>query len=181
MRLASLPGRTTRPTADMVKEALFNILGGRADGATVLDLFAGSGALGIEALSRGAARATFVEHDRKAVAVIRANLERTQFTSCAHVLRTDALRAISNLQRSGQQFDLIFADPPYGRQLAAAVVPALANAQLLAEDGRIVIEHHRQEELPLRSANIEQIRAARYGDTTLTFYSPTSGDLEDTP
>lgn len=170
-RLSSLKGQTTRPTADMVKEALFNMLAERTDGAVVLDLFAGSGALGIEALSRGAERATFVENDRRAVAVIRDNLERSALAVHATVLPYDALKAVPQLGRTGQQFDLIFADPPYRRQLAAALVPALASAQLLADDGRIVIEHDRQEELPLRSANIGQIRAVRYGDTVLTFYS----------
>lgn len=158
----------------MVKEALFNILADRVYDAAVLDLFAGSGALGIEALSRGAERAIFVEQDRKAVAVVRNNLEQTGLEAQGQVMRADALRAIAGFHRSGQQFELIFADPPYGRQLAVAVVQTLAPTKLLSDDGCIVIEHHHLEELPSRLTNIEQIRAAKYGDTMLTFYGPTS-------
>lgn len=169
VRLASLPGTTTRPTADRVKEALFNIVAARVPGASVLDLFAGSGAIGLEALSRGARSATFVEYDRRAVRIIRDNVSRTTFEEQIRVITGDVFSALKERRVKGC-FDLIFADPPYGRQLASRTLVAVADAQLLSSDGLFVVEHDKREELPTHRANMEQIRTARYGNTMLSFY-----------
>ena len=111
-RLATVPGRSVRPTSDRVREAVFNALVslGAVEGATVVDLFAGSGALGVEALSRGAASATFVDHDARALAVVRANLATTGLAPAAQVVRADALRFLAE---APGRFDLALVDPPY--------------------------------------------------------------------
>lgn len=176
LRLAGISDATTRPTADRVKEALFNILADRAEGAIVLDLFAGSGALGIEALSRGAQRAVFVERDRNAVRVVQENLRRARYRTEATIVAADAFSVLNNPARLGGPFDIIFADPPYHGQLAAKVLAALEDGSLLTADGLLVIEHERREELPPRRANVEQIRSARYGDTMLSFFVTRSVD-----
>lgn len=185
LRLRSVTGVTTRPTADRVKEALFNILAGEIVEAAVLDLFAGSGALGLEALSRGAARAVFVEKDRKAGAVLRSNVQAAGFGRQASVVLADVFRTLTRPEKLGGPFDVVFADPPYMREMAGTVVGAVAESGVLAPSGLLVVEHDRREELPPRWENIVQIRAARYGDTTLSFYrgggargnSPLSGQL----
>lgn len=166
-RLSAPRGRTTRPTADRVREALFSMLGG-IDGASVLDLFAGSGALGIEALSRGAESALFVERDAVAVATLRGNLAQLGLEdSDARVRVGDALSALRAARRAGETYDLVFVDPPYNqaRELErglSALLPAL-----LAPDARVVVESDRRApiELPL---DVEQRK--RYGDTTITIH-----------
>lgn len=175
-KLATLSGLVTRPTADFVKEALFNILAPYMTDAVVLDLFAGSGALGLEALSRGARTVTFVERDRRALAVIRKNAERLQLLDKSLIVAADALKAAARFASDEQRFDLIFADPPYERELAVAIAESLDKHNLLTKDGLIVIEHHRQEELPSLFENIRQIRVSRYGDTVLTFFGPKRGE-----
>jgi 16S rRNA (guanine966-N2)-methyltransferase len=160
------PRRATRPTLDRVREALFSILG-PLDGLAVLDLYAGSGALGIEALSRGAARATFVDSDAAAVRAVRDNVERTR-AGDAHVVRSDALAFLRSADRHGERWDLVFCDPPY--RLAARLGEPLSRMlePVLAPGARVVCESsHRQPlelELPL---DLER----RYGDTQIAVYS----------
>ncbi|HEY5194595.1 MAG TPA: 16S rRNA (guanine(966)-N(2))-methyltransferase RsmD, partial [Solirubrobacteraceae bacterium] len=143
-RLSAPRGRTTRPTSDRVREALFSMLGA-IDGASVLDLFAGTGALGIEALSRGAARALFVERDTAAVAALRGNLAQLGLAEPqARVRVGDALEALRAARGAGETYDLVFVDPPYSqaRELErglSALLPAL-----LAPDARVVIESDRR-------------------------------------
>lgn len=170
MRLASLSGRTTRPTADRVKEALFNILADRVAGARVLDLFAGTGALGIEALSRGAEAAVFVERDRQAVQLIRQNVKKAAFSAASTIVAADVFQWLKRLPPAREPYDLIFADPPYGKGLAQRLVEHLAPSPAVGPHTFVVVEHDRREELPSEGENLLQIRTARYGDTVLTFY-----------
>ena len=164
-RLTAPPGRTTRPTSDRVREALFSILGARVVGARVLDLFAGSGALGIEALSRGADAVTFVDDDPAAVRAIRANLAGIDG---AEVLRRDARNALQTARGDARQYDLVFLDPPYrhaetlGRTLGEAV------AAVLAPDGLAVSESDRRSPLDLPPLTIDDER--RYGDTLIRLH-----------
>ncbi len=164
-RLTAPPGRSTRPTSDRVREALFSILGARVQDARVLDLFAGSGALGIEALSRGAATATFVDDDGAAVRAIRANLAAVHG---GDVLRRDATRALRTARENGWQYDLVFLDPPYrhaetlGRTLGEAV------AAVLAPHGLAVSESDRRSPLDLPPLTIDDER--RYGDTLIRLH-----------
>jgi 16S rRNA (guanine966-N2)-methyltransferase len=155
-------GRRTRPTTDRVREAWMSIVAPALDGARVLDLFAGSGALGLEALSRGAASATFVENAPAALRALRANLDDLGAAARAEIVRSDALRYVGALEAGA--FDLAFADPPYGAGLAAALVQrwrARPFARLLC------VEHRRDDPLP-EAPDAEQ---RRYGDTVLTFLS----------
>jgi 16S rRNA (guanine966-N2)-methyltransferase len=166
-RLKAPKGTATRPTSDRVREALFSMLGD-VEGANVLDLFAGTGALGIEALSRGARRAAFVERDASVVRILSANLSDLEIPREAiEVRRMDALAALRSAQDSKETYDLVFIDPPYreaprwGPELSA-MLPSL-----LVPDARVVVESDRRAPLELELP-IERER--RYGDTSITIH-----------
>jgi 16S rRNA (guanine966-N2)-methyltransferase len=159
-RIAAPRGRDTRPTSDRVRENAFNLIG-PVDGADVLDLFAGSGALGLEALSRGAASATFVESDRDACRVINANLDKLGFH--ATVLQQDVLRALAGERRT---YDLVLCDPPYGYD-HARLAPHLA--RLLSDDGLLVYESAGREDPP-EVPDLELRTSRRYGSARLTLF-----------
>ena len=133
-------GLDTRPTTDRIKETLFNMIQAYCPGATVLDLFAGSGGLGIEALSRGANYACFADQDRKAIKCITGNVERTKFTDRSDIYQSDYQNTILRLKNSDRKFDLVFLDPPYGKELEFKALEALKNADLLADDVLVVVE-----------------------------------------
>ena len=137
--LKTVLGDTTRPTTDKIKETLFNILQPDIPDCAFLDLFAGSGAIGIEALSRGASRAVFVESDRKACSCIRENLEHTRLADDAVLMSSDVMRALSTLEGKGV-FDIIFMDPPYDKGYEKTVLIWLADSSLVSEDTLIVVE-----------------------------------------
>ena len=163
-RLSAPPGKGVRPTADRVREALFSILG-TVEGMRVLDLFAGSGALGIEALSRGASEAVFVERDARAVAALRRNLATVGVRAAVH--RRDALAYLSSAARGGASFDLVFLDPPYSsaRRLAEPLserLPAVAG-----EGARIVSESDKRTPLELRLSLADE---RTYGDTRIAIH-----------
>lgn len=164
-RIAAPKGPHTRPTSDRAREAVFNLLG-PVDDATVLDLFAGSGAMGLEALSRGARRAVFVESDRAACAVIAQNLEKLRLTG-AVVLCQDALQALRDAR--GHGYDLVFVDPPY--EGWAELQPRLATAlpAVLASTGLLVVETSArvQPELPL-----DLVTSRRYGSARISLFAP---------
>jgi 16S rRNA (guanine966-N2)-methyltransferase len=162
-------GSGVRPTSDRVKEALFNALAPRLGDARVLDLFAGTGALGIEALSRGAARAVFVERDPRAVAAIRRNLAAAHLDRRAEVRRGTLPAALDPLEQEGAVFDLVVLDPPYGQDLPARTLRRLAASPLLAADGLIAAEGHWRDD-PGEIAGLRRVRDARYGETGLWFY-----------
>ena len=166
-RLQAPAGAATRPTSDRVREALFSVLGARVQGARVLDLFAGSGALGIEALSRGAADATFVDSAPAAIRAIRANLE--ALGAIAEVRRADARRFLGGASAAARQYDLVFLDPPYrltgrlGSELTAAL-PAV-----LAPGAAVVAESDRRAPLELGLPILDE---RRYGDTLIRIHAP---------
>ena len=166
-----------RPTSDRVKESLFNILGPLVPGASFLDLFAGTGSVGIEALSRGASRAVFVENDRQAVRAIRENLAQTGLGDRAEVLPLDVLAAAGKLK--GQKFNLIFLDPPYGQGLEIPAMEALVANNLLDEDSLVVVEGSRRRKMPARVGCLKLCREHRIGDTVLAFYRPGVNGGED--
>ena len=166
-RVAAPPGRTTRPTSDRVREALFSILG-PLEGADVLDLYAGSGALGLEALSRGAARAVFVERDARTAAVLQDNLATLGLGADeAEVRRADVLAALRDASERGETYSLVLCDPPY--RLAAALGGPLdaALGPVLAAGARVVTESDRRDPLPL---DLTQIDERRYGDTLIRIH-----------
>ena len=166
-RLQAPRGDGTRPTSDRVREALFSVLGARVDGARVLDLFAGSGALGIEALSRGAAEATFVDSAPAAIRVLRANLD--ALGADAEVRRADARRFLGAASAAARYYDLVFLDPPYrqagrlGGELAATL-PAV-----LAPGAAVVVESDRR---ALLEIDLPLIDERRYGDTLIRIHAP---------
>ena len=159
-KLVAPPGRGTRPTTDRVREAWMSAVEAYLDGARVLDLFAGSGALGLEALSRGAAHATFVERAPDALLSLRANLTALGAAARAEVVRGDAIKYVAGLEAGA--FELAFADPPYAQGLAAALGEAFAAVPFA---GLLCIEHGRHDEI----AELPGARTRRYGDTALTF------------
>jgi 16S rRNA (guanine966-N2)-methyltransferase len=167
-RLTAPPGRSTRPTSDRVREALFSILG-PLEGA-VLDLYAGSGALGIEALSRGAERAVFVEHDGRAAGALQANLDALRLTEPeVEVRRRDVLSALRDARERGENYALVLCDPPY--RLAAGLGGTLSEAlgPLLEGGGRVVTESDRRTPLSLTLPLIDE---RRYGDTLIRIHQP---------
>lgn len=138
--LTTPEGKDTRPTTDRIKETLFNIIQDDVPGCMFLDLFSGSGAIGIEALSRGAKKAYLVEFGKEPLKCIRANLEKTRLTEEAVVLPVEVTYAISKLDKMGQQFDIIYADPPYNKQFEVKLLDILARSGIVKEDTRIIIE-----------------------------------------
>ncbi len=168
-RLRTLPGQHTRPTSDRVKEALFNILGRAVQGARVLDLYAGTGNLGIEALSRGARSAVFVDAHRGCQRLIAANLAALGWAGRARVMGMDARDAIRLLGREGRRFHIVFVDPPYERGLVQPTLAALAAEGLLTPGGIVVVEHSPREEPEPVPPGLEVRDRRRYGATALSF------------
>jgi 16S rRNA (guanine966-N2)-methyltransferase len=168
-RLAAVKGRI-RPTSDKVREAIFSILGPAVVGARVLDLFAGTGALSLEALSRGALDAVLVEEQAAALSVLRQNLETLGIGYRVRVMPIPVSAALRKLAAQGTQFSLIFLDPPYGRGLALNTLEALQDSGLLQADARIVAEHSHREALPEQVGRLMLHQCRRYGDTQVAFY-----------
>lgn len=169
-RLAAVPGKGTRPTTDKVKESIFNMIGPYFDGGWALDLYAGTGGLGIEALSRGAERAVFVERDAKAFAVVKQNVEACRLEGSAELYRMDADRAIRTLASRGHAFDLVFLDPPYAHQKIAEEIRLFQQFGLLADGAWIVAEHDVGVELPHEIGDCVVDRSSSYGETAVTLY-----------
>jgi 16S rRNA (guanine(966)-N(2))-methyltransferase RsmD len=169
LKLKTPRGPGVRPTSDRVKESLFAILAGRIPGAAVADLFAGTGNLGLEALSRGAAAAVFVDASADSVALARANAALARLTDRAEFLRLDAAAAVSRFARAGRAFDIIFCDPPYNKGLAAAIADKIDAAAILRPGGMLIIEHSRHEKLPTDLVNLTVTRTERYGETLVSF------------
>ncbi|OPL15650.1 MAG: hypothetical protein AVO39_07440 [delta proteobacterium MLS_D] len=161
-------GGRIRITSDRVKEALFNILGS-VEGARFLDMFAGTGNVGIEALSRGAAAAVFIEIRSSHAAVIRTNVERCGFGDHFEIIRASFDRGAALLRERKERFDVIFADPPYERGLAERAVNVLCEASLLAPGGVVVVEHSAREQFDGTGGLVLKDRRS-YGDTVLSFF-----------
>jgi 16S rRNA (guanine966-N2)-methyltransferase len=168
-RLKAPRGWDVRPTADRVKEAVFDLIRGDWEERTVLDLFAGSGALGIEALSRGAGEAVFVEADRRCLSILWQNVEYCGFSDRTRVIRSDVLRFLGS-RRSTWAFSIIFADPPYERGLACRCFSGVDSGGWLASQGRMIVEHSHREALPERGALLALFDKRRYGDTSISVY-----------
>jgi 16S rRNA (guanine(966)-N(2))-methyltransferase RsmD len=167
-RLFSVAGQSTRPITDRVKEALFNILADCVTESRFLDLFAGTGAVGIEALSRGAREATFVERDERALATIRRNLQVTRLADGARVVRRDVFKFIAHYE--GGPFDIIYVAPPQYKGLWARTLHALSGSPLLACGTLIVVQIYPKEFEPLDLTHLVLANKRKYGSTLLCFY-----------
>ncbi|MBM7643609.1 16S rRNA (guanine(966)-N(2))-methyltransferase RsmD [Streptococcus loxodontisalivarius] len=165
--LKTLEGKTTRPTSDKVRGAMFNMIGPYFDGGRVLDLFAGSGGLSIEAVSRGMDEAVLVEKDRRAQAIVQENIKMTKSEKQFSLLKMEAERAISQLAGT---FNLIFLDPPYAKEQIVANIEALDARGLLAEDVMIVCETDKSVELPEEIASVGIWKQKTYGISKVTVY-----------
>jgi 16S rRNA (guanine966-N2)-methyltransferase len=171
-RLTGPRGITLRPTSDKVREALFSILGARIPGCRFLDLYAGTGAVGIEALSRGASLATFVESDPKAVQIMRKNLTACRLLDRAELCMSSTERFLRTAQSSNRPYDVVFADPPYADQAAIGLVLDSWARGVLAADPVLVIEQHARVEAPAATDYARLVRRYAYGDTALLLYGP---------
>jgi 16S rRNA (guanine(966)-N(2))-methyltransferase RsmD len=169
-RLVTPRGSTTRPTADQVRLALMDTLMPHLPEARLLDLFAGAGGVGLEALSRGAAHATFVERDARAVAALRENVETLGVAAQARVERGDVRAALERLAREGARFDLVFLDPPYDEDLVTPTLEQLGASATVAPEA-LVIAQHRTKQAPAGTfGRLRAYRTRRFGETTLTFF-----------
>jgi 16S rRNA (guanine966-N2)-methyltransferase len=159
-----------RPTTDRIKEAFFNIIG-FVDGKTFLDLFAGTGNMGLEALSRGAVKATFIENDQVLVDAMTRNISACGFTNRIEILSSDFIQAISILKERSGDFDILFADPPYEQGFVCQTLEHLGKGELMSEDGLLAIQHSIREVVKVKeSGPFVLIDQRRYSDTILSFF-----------
>ena len=165
-RLFSLKKRKIRPTSDKVKGAIFNVLVSVED-KKILDLFAGSGALGIEALSRGAEQVVFVDSSFNSLDLVRKNLEKLEFRDKSRLIKKNVLRFLKS--ESEGRFDLILVDPPYGKGLCQKVLEILSEKEFLNAKGVLVIEHHKKEKIE-KVGNFILLQERKYGDTVVSFF-----------
>jgi 16S rRNA (guanine966-N2)-methyltransferase len=168
--LKAVPGMSTRPTTDKVKEAVFSMIGPYFDGGLALDLFAGTGGLGIEALSRGIEKAIFIDIEKKSIDTVLINLEAAGFKDKAEVYRNDAARALKLLGKRGLKFNLVFLDPPYKMKAIAELINVMEEQALLQPNVLIVVEHDADDILTDSLGTLQLKKRAEYGDTAVTIY-----------
>ncbi|MGA1824936.1 MAG: 16S rRNA (guanine(966)-N(2))-methyltransferase RsmD [bacterium] len=174
-RLKSPFGYSVRPTSDKVRESLFNILGGDVEDLCFLDLYAGSGAVGIEALSRGARKATFVDKKLSCIELIRTNLSNCNLEGNTEIIQYDVLGAVTSLANRQKRYDIIFIDPPYNSDLASQTLFSVYKNNILASGGRVVVEHsskHPLEDIPTLY-HLSRVKDYSFGDTELVLFEKT--------
>lgn len=176
-KLKAPVGLHTRPITDMIKEALFNVWGSDIYDSTVLDLFAGSGSVGIEALSRGACKVVFVDNDINSSKIIKENLNNCSLTTGWEVLHNDVFRVVELLSRHGQKFDYIYVDPPFSNvRIFNEIMLALGRADILEDDGVLVIRSQKQKEMAESFHRLVKYRQSNYGESNLHYYRWTKED-----
>lgn len=158
-----------RPTTDRVKESLFNIINSYIMDSRVLDLFAGTGSLGIECLSRGAEKCVFVDVSKESISIVKSNIKKARVENESVVINADFKEAIKRLEGK-DKFDVIFMDPPYYKEMFVKALESVDNADLLDEEGIIMIEHDSKDSFPEKIGRLIQNKSKKYGNTTLTFY-----------
>jgi len=170
-RVLTVPkGKSVRPTAQFVREAIFSMLADKIVDAEVLDLFAGSGSLGIEALSRGAASCTFVDNDPRCIRTIEQNLLKTQLSDRALVCRMNVYTAIEVMEKQMRQFDVVFADPPYDEGHELLLLTRLGEGRILSPSGTVVLEHSCRTEAPVDAGRLARTALKSYGDSHVSVY-----------
>lgn len=168
--LKTVKGQKTRPTADRVKEAIFNVLAHRVEGTNFLDLFGGTGNIGLEALSRGARTATFVEKCSGALKVLRANVKECGFVDAVYIFAIDALKALEIFKEKKIRFNIIFLDPPYGFEFLEEIIAKAVANELLVEQGIVIVETNKNISLPSSFQSLVKVRENVYGDTKITYF-----------
>lgn len=169
-KLASFTGRRIRPTSDRVREAIFDLLPVEWEGKEIVDLFAGTGGLGIEALSRGACRVVFVEHHPQALKVLDKNLIMVNRVESSEVVRLEVEEGMKVIKRKGWKFDIAFLDPPYGKGLAGSTIRLVVEHEIMKDRGIVVVEHHRREVLLEHSPTLKLLDQRNYGKTGLALF-----------
>ena len=168
-KLVTVAGKKTRPTSDRVRESIFNILGDTVRGTCVLDLYAGTGAMGIEALSRGAKLVFFAEDHKTALAALVKNIKKCSLENRTHTIKWNILDNLNILQSHRPAFDLVFIDPPYNQDMVQPTLFHLARSQSLANGARLAIEHSPREPIPENRPEFELTDRRRYGKTLVSF------------
>jgi 16S rRNA (guanine966-N2)-methyltransferase len=170
-RIKAPEGMDTRPTTDRVKESLFNIISKKIFEAKVLDLFAGTGNLGLESISRGAHKCTFVESTKATLKILRENIEGLDFQDKSEVYSQDAFAALKILSRNNEKYDLIFLDPPYSKGFVNKAIKEIDELDLLSDDGIVVSEYDMIDPIPDSIGKIKIYRTEKYGKTKISFWS----------
>jgi 16S rRNA (guanine966-N2)-methyltransferase len=168
-RLQPFPGKKIRPTGDRLREAIFNILSNRVHLAVVLDIFAGTGALGIEALSRGAYTATFIEKDKAAVSILRENIRSCSLEEKTHVIQWDALKNLNCIQSITPRFNLVFMDPPYQKDMLGPTLQHIHHSRALENKAFLIVEHSRFDAIPHTVDAFHLKDERKYGKTLVSF------------
>lgn len=168
--LKAVPGTNTRPTTDKVKESIFNMIGPYFNGGTAVDLFAGSGGLGIESLSRGIDTCIFIEKDYKAIQTINENLKKCRLEDASEIYKIDASRAVKAFEKRALSIELLFVDPPYSKTPFYELVGDIVEKGLMSETGMIVCEHEKMVDLPDAYGDFHLSRRENYGGTVISIY-----------
>jgi 16S rRNA (guanine(966)-N(2))-methyltransferase RsmD len=166
-RLAGGKKTRVRPTSDRVKESIFNVLRGEVAGKSVLDLFAGAGGLGMEALSRGAESVTFVDASSQSISILKKNVKNLNLESKSTILRLDGLKALKKLKLN---FQMVFADPPYLKGFVQKVIDSIAQSEVLERDGILILEHHKKETFSVPEERLSVLKQKKFGDTVISFF-----------
>lgn len=174
-RLKAVEGMQVRPTSDRLRETLFNVLSSSIQGARFVDICAGTGAVGIEAMSRGAGHVTFIEANRKAAQVLAENLEHCGINENIKVINRDAVATLKYFAHHLMQFDYFYLDPPYDSEVYSQVMWTLAKSKLIAEEGLVIVEHRKKQELLPNYDFLRPYRQIVQGDSCLTFFSMERG------
>ncbi|HST20722.1 MAG TPA: 16S rRNA (guanine(966)-N(2))-methyltransferase RsmD [Blastocatellia bacterium] len=169
-RLRAVEGLAVRPTSDRLRETLFNILAPRIEGNRFLDICAGSGAVGLEALSRGASEATFIDNSRRACSVIEANLQALGIKREATVINRDAVAALKRFAEESKQFDIAFLDPPYASGIYDSLMHTLATTALLSDDAIVIVEHRAKAPPESQYNDLKLFRELKQGESAIAFY-----------
>ena len=168
-KLKTVNGTVTRPTADRVKESVFNIISSFISGARVLDLYSGTGNLGIEALSRGADFSLFVDKGRECILTIKENLFHTKLSEKSSIMPMDVFAALNKLSKENRKFDIIFLDPPYNKNLVEKTLKCLVESDIIEQDGMVIAEHDFKDEVPQEMGYLKRFKHQKYGDTIVSF------------
>lgn len=168
--IKSVPGDHTRPTADKIKGAIFSRIGPYFEGGTMLDLFSGSGNMGLESLSRGMDHAVFCDHNHTSIRVIKENIHAMQAEAASTVWKCDYRQALQRCYGERQTFDLIFLDPPYALENKSDILKQISDYELLKSGGDLIFETAKTETLPMQVLDIKQVKSVEYGITRITYY-----------